>query len=75
MIIYLFQVVAPFSGYIMLTDNPNEVVIKTVGSLSDVEIFITNVNPKETILKSTDENYIEDLVIQYPQFHFYQINC
>lgn len=59
----------------MLTDNPNEVVIKTVGSLKDVEIFIMNVNPKETILKSTDENYIEDLVIQYAQFHFYQINC
>ena len=59
----------------MLTDNPNEVVIKTVESLKDVEIFITNVNPKETILKSTDENYIEDMVIQYAQFHFYQINC
>ena len=59
----------------MLTDNPNEVVIKTVESLRDVEIFITNVKPKETILKSTDENYIEDMVIQYPQFHFNKINC
>ena len=58
----------------MLTDNPNEVMIKTVGSLSDIEIFIMNVNPKETILKSTDENYIENMVIHYPQFDFYQIN-
>jgi hypothetical protein len=36
---------------------------------------LVSMNPKETILKSTDENYIEDMVIQYPQFHFNKINC
>ncbi|CAC5409209.1 unnamed protein product [Mytilus coruscus] len=55
-------VVAPFSGYIMLTDNPNEVLIKADESLKNTEIYITNVDPKDTILHPSDENYIEHMI-------------
>ncbi|VDI41391.1 Hypothetical predicted protein [Mytilus galloprovincialis] len=55
-------VVAPFSGDIMLTDSPNEVVIKTDDSFKNAEVYITNVNPKDTILHPSDENYIEHTI-------------
>lgn len=46
----------------MLTDSPNEVVIKTDDSFKNAEVYITNVNPKDTILHPSDENYIEHTV-------------
>ena len=47
----------------MLSDRPNEVIIKTTGgSLKDIDVYITNVQPRDTILLPTDDNYIDNLV-------------
>jgi hypothetical protein len=41
----------------MLSDRPNEVIIKTTGgSLKDIDVYITNVQPIDTILLPTDDN-------------------
>ena len=47
----------------MLSDRPNEVIIKTTGgSLKGIDVYVTNVQPIDTILHPTDEDYIENLV-------------
>ncbi|VDI70196.1 Hypothetical predicted protein [Mytilus galloprovincialis] len=57
------RIVAPFAGYVMLTDRPNEILIKTTGgSLKDMEVYITNISPMSTILHPNDENYIENSI-------------
>ncbi|XP_052090897.1 uncharacterized protein LOC127727822 [Mytilus californianus] len=57
------RIVAPFAGYMMLTDRPNEILIKTTGgSLKDMEVYITNISPKSTILHPNDDNYIENSI-------------
>lgn len=61
----IFQVVAPFSGYIMLTDNQNEVMIKADDSFKNAKIYISNVIPKESILHPSDDDYIENMVRNY----------
>jgi len=54
----------------MLSDRPNEVIIKaTGGSLKDIDVYITNVQPIDTILHPTDENYIENLVSLFINMH------
>jgi hypothetical protein len=56
----------------MLSDRPNEVIIKTTGgSLKDIDVYITNVQPMDTILLPTDDNYIDNLVsLLYIYVHF-----
>ncbi|CAG2196998.1 unnamed protein product [Mytilus edulis] len=55
------EVVAPFSGYIMLTDNRNEVMIKADDSFKNAKIYISNVIPKESILHPSDDDYIQNM--------------
>lgn len=48
---FLVQIVAPFPGYITKSNKGNdEIVIQaTGGSLQDVSIYITNINPSDDI--------------------------
>ncbi|XP_064646638.1 uncharacterized protein LOC135499666 isoform X2 [Lineus longissimus] len=54
------QVVAPFAGKISLTNNREEVkILITDGSLSNTYVYITNVNPNDTIQKEGGSSYSE----------------
>ena len=59
------QVVAPFGGSIMLTDNDNEVMIINSGELPPgSELIITNIVPDGEIQHPTeDELYVERMVM------------
>ncbi|CAG2220464.1 unnamed protein product [Mytilus edulis] len=53
-------VVAPFPGAIMLSTRPNEIIIKAKGgSVKDMDIIITNIEPNEDIVAENDPSYVE----------------
>ncbi|CAG2233867.1 unnamed protein product [Mytilus edulis] len=53
-------VVAPFPGAIMLSTRPNEIIIKAKGgSVKDMDIIITNIEPNENIVAENDPSYVE----------------
>lgn len=60
----LFQVVAPFPGSIILSNkSSNEIIIKAKGgSIKDMDIIITNVEPNKDIVTEDDPSYVEKRV-------------
>lgn len=60
---YFLQVVAPFSGTVIRSMNPNEVIFSEMGSLPPgTEIIITNVDLEDDIMNPDDEYYVEKMV-------------
>ncbi|XP_046562967.1 uncharacterized protein LOC124271858 [Haliotis rubra] len=59
------DVVAPFGGNIMLSDNPYEVIIMpNAGSLMETEVIITNIDPDSSlnIQHPSDPTYVDNPV-------------
>ncbi|XP_071145135.1 uncharacterized protein [Mytilus edulis] len=57
-------IVAPFSGFAMLSDNKNEVIIKATGGfVRDIEIVIKNIKPYTDILHPKNALYIRHRVV------------
>lgn len=59
----LFQIVAPFPGSIMLSKKSNEIIIKAKGgSVKDMDIIITNIEPDKDIVAIDDPSYVDKRV-------------
>jgi hypothetical protein len=55
---FLKQVIAPFSGRVIRSDKPNEIIMLECGELPPgSELVITNVQPEEDILHPYDPAY------------------
>jgi hypothetical protein len=64
------QVIAPFSGKVILSDKPNEIIMQECGELPPgSELVITNVQPEQDILHPDDPAYDDKrvcvLIISY----------